>query len=471
MGITRTIFRSLQRKCGHMHGRRLLYIVSSLLVSAFVCSPVAAHDLPINSIMNAFVKVEPRQIDLVVRIPLDLLRGIPFPLKDSRYDVAAAEPAAQIALLLLEDGFVLLENDVHLTPSVSSGRLSPPSDRSFESYESAAALADLSPDPATPIRYDEGSFDVHFTYPISSPESEFKIQSHVAADLSGGALLVLRYIPMDGSSRALVVRSGEGPAPLNPAWYHAAGGFIGLGVDHILTGIDHLLFLFCLVIPVRRVRTLLAVVTAFTLAHSVTLFASAFHLAPRGAWFPPLVEMAIAASIVYTAVENIAGANVRRRWVVACMFGLVHGFGFSNALGQSLQFAGSHLLLSLFSFNIGIEIGQLAVLAFMLPALVLVRRLIAERVGIVTLSSLVALIGAYWMVERWSALYETLWPRPYVDKLASASQWAAVALILLAAVCILSAGLVRKSWPGGSMFEKRWMRRNTLASKTRRGVR
>ncbi len=341
-------------------------------------------------------------------------------------------------MLLLEDGFVLFENDVRLTPSSSIGRLSPPSDRSFESYQTAAKLAYRPPDPATPIFYDKGSFDVHFTYPISSPKSVFKIQSQVAADLGSGAMLAVRYLPVDGSGLAFIIHSGDEPSPLNPPWYHAAGSFIALGVDHILTGIDHLLFLFCLVIPVRRLGALLSVVTAFTLAHSITLFASAFHFAPQGAWFPPFVEMAIAATIVYTAIENIVGANVDRRWLVACMFGLVHGFGFSNALGQSLQFAGSHLLLSLFSFNVGIEIGQLGVLAIMLPALALLRRLVAERQLAVILSSLAALVGAYWIVERWKAFYQAPWPRPDVDTLVGGARWAAVALIVVTVVWMVS---------------------------------
>ena len=228
-------------------------------------------------------------------------------------------------------------------------------------------------------------------------------------------MFTVRYLPVDGSGLAFIIHSGDEPSPLNPPWYHAAGSFIALGIDHILTGIDHLLFLFCLVIPVRRLGALLSVVTAFTLAHSITLFASAFHFAPQGAWFPPFVEIAIAATIVYTAIENIVGANVDRRWLVACMFGLVHGFGFSNALGQSLQFAGSHLLLSLFSFNVGIEIGQLGVLAIMLPALALFSRLVAERQVVVILSSPAALVGAYWIVERWKAFYQAPWPRPDVD--------------------------------------------------------
>jgi len=409
-----------------------------MLFVALVSLPSGAHDLPMNSIMNAFVKVERKQVDLVVRVPVDLLRGVPFPVKDAQYDVGASGSATQLALLLLEDGFVLSENGVRLTPSSSTGRLSPPTDRSFERYESASALADSPPDAATRIAYDKGSFDVHFSYPISSSKSVFKIQTQVAADLGNGAMLTVRYLPMGDTSRALIINSGAEPAALNPAWYHAAGGFILLGIDHILTGSDHLLFLFCLVIPFRRLRGLISVITAFTLAHSITLFASAFHLAPQGAWFPPFVEMAIAASIVYTAIENIFGANLRRRWLVAGMFGLVHGFGFSNALGQSLQFAGSHLLLSLLSFNIGIEIGQLAVLLIMLPGLVLFRRLLPERTGIIILSAVVAVIGGYWIVERWQVLHQMEWPRLEGEAVVAPLRWIVVVLIAFGGFWMLS---------------------------------
>jgi HupE / UreJ protein len=436
--------RSKRKPVFIMRKNRRWPVAALLLTLALAGLPVAAHDLPMNSIMNAFVKVEPRQIDLVVRVPLDLLRGVPFPLKGSQYDVAASEPAAQLALLLLEDGFAIFENGVRLTALSSRGRLSPPSDRSFESYEAAAALVDRPPDATTPIPYDKGSFDIHFTYPISSPQSVFKIQTQVAADLGHGAMLTVRYLPMGDSSRAMIINSGAEPGALNPAWYHAAGGFIVLGIEHILTGLDHLLFLFCLVIPVHRVLRLVSVITAFTLAHSITLFASALHFAPQGAWFPPFVDMAIAASIVYTALENMYGANLRRRWLLAGMFGLVHGFGFSNALGQSLQFAGSHLLLSLLSFNVGIEIGQLGVLAVMLPVLALFRRLVPERTGIIILSAIAALIGSYWIVERWQTLSQQ-WPRLHADAVVTAGLWAGVVLIVVAVAWIFSKRAAHKS--------------------------
>ena len=165
---------------------------------------------------------------------------------------------------------------------------------------------------------------------------------------------------------------------------------MGLGFFHILDGIDHLLFLLCLVIPFRRVIPLITIVTSFTIAHSITLGASAFGYAPSALWFPPLVETLIALSIVFMAFENIVGAKLRRRWLVAFGFGLVHGFGFSFALSESLQYAGAHLVTSLLTFNVGVELGQIAVLLVTVPLLgLLFRHLVPERLGIILLSAII----------------------------------------------------------------------------------
>src|SRR5262249_19093264 len=200
---------------------------------------------------------------------------------------------------------------------------------------------------------------------------------------------------------------------LDPHWYQAALRFVQLGFLHILEGTDHLLFLFCLIIPFRRFRALIAIVTSFTVAHSITLIASAFGLGPEALWFPPLIETLIAVSILYMALENIVGSDLGRRWIITFGFGLVHGFGFSFALKQTLQFAGSHLLTSLLSFNLGVELGQLLVLVLLIPALdLLFKRVVAERIGTIILSTIVAHTAWHWMVERYTTLrqFQFVWP-------------------------------------------------------------
>jgi HupE / UreJ protein len=427
-----------------MSRNRFRFAATVSLLLLLECSLAVAHDLPANTIMSAFVKIEPQQAHLMVRIPVDLLQSFSFPLKGDQYDVLASGPAIQQALRVLGDAFVLSENGVRLTPSESNARLSPPSDRAFQDYDTAVKVTSEPPDPSIGIARGLGFLDARFTYPISSPKSVFKIQSLVAADLGNMTKLTVRYLPLGESSRAMIITGGSGPVALNPAWYQAASGFVVLGVEHILSGIDHLLFLLCLVIPFRRLRGLISVITAFTLAHSVTLIGSAYHLAPTGAWFPPFVETAIACSIVYMALENIVGADLRRRWLITGMFGLVHGFGFSYALGQQLQFAGSHLLVSLFSFNLGIEIGQLFVLALMLPALALFRRVASERVGVIILSAIVAHTGWHWMMERWEVLRQSQWPRLDAAAIVTLARWVAALLLAFGAAQLLAKWVGRK---------------------------
>jgi hypothetical protein len=254
---------------------------------------------------------------------------------------------------------------------------------------------------------------------------------------------VLRFLPPGGAVRAFEFEGDPGLVRLDPRWHQAALRFVGSGFVHILDGTDHLLFLLCLVIPFRRFRPLITVVTAFTVAHSVTLIASAYNLGPDALWFPPLIETLIAVSIVYMALENIVGSKVERRWMIALGFGLVHGFGFSFALRQTMQFAGSHLLTSLLSFNVGVELGQLLVLALLVPALeIIFRFVVAERIGTIIMSALVAHTGWHWMLERGDRLRQFGWPAFTSAQLASAMRWLMVIVILAGVVWLV--GIMRR---------------------------
>ena len=169
-------------------------------------------------------------------------------------------------------------------------------------------------------------------------------------------------------------------------------------------------------------------------------------MAPGALWFPPLIEVLISVSILYMALENIVARRLRRRWLIAFGFGLVHGFGFSFALRETLQFAGSHLLTSLLSFNVGVELGQLLVLVVLVPLLnVLFRRVVDERMGTIILSALVAHTGWHWMIERGDRLRQFRFELPPLDLflLASALRWLMLLLIIGAALWLLR-GLVKR---------------------------
>ena len=434
----------------------LRLIARTLVLAAAVCAPIAqAHEFKLDAVMNAFVKVEPGRAELVVRAPLYLFKSARFPVAGIEVDVTQAAPALKQSLAALQKDITVFENERPLTADSATARLSLPSDRSFGSYEEAVRHIGEPLDPDTHIIIDQGYVDARISYPISSAGSEFSVRTTAAPELGDVLKLALRYLPAGGGAgRAMVITSLAGEVALNPTWTRAASGFVRLGIEHILTGYDHLLFLLCLIVPLRGWRQVVSVVTVFTIAHSFTLLGSAFDLAPTGAWFPPFVETAIAASIVYMALENIVGVRLERRVLVTALFGLVHGFGFSYGLRENFQFAGGHLLVSLFAFNVGIELGQLLVLALMLPILALLRRHVLHgRVGTIVLSALVAHTGWHWMSERAEVLWRSPWPRPDAADLAVTALW--LGLLVLAAGAIGFAlrrvGLVRAS--GGQTVE------------------
>ncbi|MDQ3779624.1 MAG: HupE/UreJ family protein [Chloroflexota bacterium] len=328
----------------------------------------------------------------------------------------------------------------------AAARLALPSDRSFDDYARAvAAIAAPLPE-GTVIYADQGYFDARFSYPIASAASTFTVETGLAPELGESVTLLVRYMPAEGATCAYELTSETGQVVLDPRWHQAAWIFVKSGFWHILGGIDHLLFLLCLVIPYRNPRGLLPVATAFTAGHSITLIAAAYGFVPTGDWFAPLIETLIAGSIVYMALENIIGGSVQRRWLIAGLFGLIHGFGFSSALREDFQFAGSHLLVSLLSFNFGVELGQIAFLLVAVWVLdVLFTTVVAARLGIIILSALIAHTALHWTVDRATALQFVDGPSPLLWLLLGL---AVVAAIQLRAIVRRNRGAASGRWRG-----------------------
>ncbi len=415
----------------------------ALLALAFILVLPArpfAHEVPPSVRVFVFVKPEAERLRLVVRLPVESIRDVEFPLRGPGYlDISRSTPLLADAARIWVADYIEIREDGRRLPTgrVSVVRIALPSDRSFLTYESALAgvtgppLADT-----VSLPWQQAMLDVLLEYPITSATAKLSIHPALA-HLGVRTTTVLRFLTPNESERVFEYVGDPGLVRLDPRWHQSALHFVKLGVAHILGGIDHLLFVLCLVIPFRKPRPLIAIVTSFTVAHSITLIASASGLAPDALWFPPLIEMLIALSIVYMAFENIVGAKVERRWIFAFAFGLVHGFGFSFVLRESLQFAGAHLTTSLVAFNVGVELGQLLVLAVLIPALsLLFKRVVAERAGTILLSALVAHTAWHWMTERYSAFreYEITWPA--FDALLVAQLMRAVALALVIGVAV-----------------------------------
>jgi hypothetical protein len=431
---------------------------SIAVLSVMFSSNARAHEIPNDVTVQAILKPSGDRAHLLVRVPLKAMRDIVFPEKGTGYlDLERTAPILpDAATLWISDFIELYEGNTRLPkPKVVATRISLESDRSFGDYDAALAHITAPPlPPETTVVWNQVMMDVLFDYPIQSDRSDFSIHPALAR-LGLRVLTVLRFMPPTGVVRAFEYDGDPGLVRLDPRWYQAALRFVNLGFFHILDGTDHLLFLFCLVIPFRRFGALIPIVTSFTVAHSITLIASAYNFAPDALWFPPLIETLIAMSIVYMALENIVGtSNVHRRWMITFGFGLVHGFGFSFILRQTMQFAGSHMLTSLLSFNVGVELGQLLVLVLLIPLLeVLFRYVVAERMGTIILSALVAHTGWHWMIDRGSQLSQFRWQWPVITAatLVSLMRWMMV-IVFLAGLLWLVFGVLRR--PAANAVEK-----------------
>jgi hydrogenase/urease accessory protein HupE len=205
------------------------------------------------------------------------------------------------------------------------------------------------------------------------------------------------------STRVLIQLDREakaGPAETPHAPPPSFAGFVKLGVEHILTGYDHLLFLFALLLVTRDFMSALKVITCFTLAHSITLGVATFDLVQVSS---RIVEPLIAVTIIYIGAENVwQRGDPHGRWLLTFAFGLIHGFGFASVLREmGIGVRAGGVAMPLFSFNLGVELGQLVVAAVALPIIWQVRKnkVFLQR-GVPACSVIVALAGAYWFVQR-----------------------------------------------------------------------
>jgi HupE / UreJ protein len=428
-------------------------VTLSLMAALIAVVPLraAAHDIPTDVRVNAFVKPDGQRLSLLIRVPLKAMREVDYPRRGAGLlDLARADAALRnAATLWIADNVELYENGTRLgPPRLVDARVSLESDKSFASYEQALAHVT---GPRLPnnmeLYWEQGLLDALFDYPIGADRSDFSIRPRLER-LGLRTNVVLRFLPPAGVVRAFDLHGDPGLVRLDPRWHQAAWRFVESGFLHILEGTDHLLFLLCLVIPFRRLGQLVLIVTSFTVAHSITLIASAYDLGPDALWFPPLIETLIAISILYMAIENVLGTNLGRRWMITFGFGLVHGFAFSFALRETLQFAGSHLLTSLLSFNLGVELGQLLVLVVLVPVLEnLFRFVVAERLGTIILSLLVGHTAWHWMTERADKLGQFPWPALDASQLAAAIRWLMLLLVLAGLVWVMRGAFRRRTRP------------------------
>jgi len=365
----------------------------------------SAHEIPNDVQVQSFLKQDEQVLRLFIRVPLSAMKEVEFPLVKNLYlDIPNVKPALlQAAELWFADNLKIVQGQQSLgRVNIRSARISLPSNRSFVNYEQALAHVrsenwDLPPQLVWNQQYLDVELEVSAQKNASSIEIDFGLQR-----LAQSVAIDLKFQLLNAEERAFEFNAREGSVVLNPSAWQASWRFMQMGFKHIWSGTDHLLFIACLILTATQWLSLVGVITTFTVAHSVTLIAAAMGYAPSGLWFMPWVELAIAFSILFMALENIWQSDIYRRWLVYTLFGLIHGFGFSFALYESMQFAGTHHVLSLLSFNLGVEAGQLLVLLLGVPVAIWISSQTYARTLTIVISALIAHVAWHWMEERWA---------------------------------------------------------------------
>jgi hypothetical protein len=402
-------------------------------LAALSLSPALAHEIPTDVRVKLYLKSESDGLMVYARVPLEAMRDMSFAERGPGYlDIARVRDQLPDAVSLWLSGDLSFDVAGRQLgpPKLVDVRLALPSDPAFASFATAAGsfseprLAD-----DTELYWEQALLDVMLKHPGVVDDELFITPS--LARLGMRTLTEVGYLAEDGELRSFVFVGDPGRVSLAPGGGSVFATFLLEGFHHVLDGIDHLLFLAALLLPVRRLRPLVVIVTAFTLAHSLTLAASIFDLVPSALWFVPMVEMLVAVSIVFMALENIVLPGLKRRWLIAYGFGLIHGFAFSFALSSTLQLAGDHLAISLLAFNLGIEAAQLLVLVVALVVLRLVLSRLPEKPTVIVLSALIAHSGWHWLTERFAVLqqYSISLPPLGADFLALASRWLMLVLV------------------------------------------
>lgn len=421
----------------------------------------AAGAVPDEVTVTAFARPVGSHLQLLVRVPMVAFGDIQFPERGAENYLDLVQVDAMVpgvAKYRLAPSLEVYENDVLLPrPVVVGTRVALESDQSFSSYNRALAhFSDPPIDAGTNVFWRQAWLDILFEYPIRSERSDFSIRFSLA-HLGARVTTDLTFLAPDGAIRSLSYSGDPGLIRPDPGRYEAALQFLQRGLFHFLKSSDYLLFVFCLVFPLRRLEESFPVAAAFVCASSVTFFASAFGLAPSGLWFQPLIETAIPASILFLALANIAGWLASDRRVVSSLaFGLLLGFGFSFGLGSEIQFAGAHPVVSALAFDVGVQLGFAAALAVLIPSIqLLVRFTRFQPMERVVPSVLAAHTAWHWMTERWDRLVLFRFQWPVIDAvfLAAALRWLMI-LLLLAGGARFIAGIVRsKSHAEGRSHE------------------
>jgi hypothetical protein len=401
---------------GPLARRRLVASLRAILLFVVIAVSRSAaangNDLPQEIVVQGFVKLEDGRAEALVRVPLILLSNLTLPKRGPGYlDLANIEPRLRQAAALVGRQVELSSSGATLTPLIREMQLALPFDRSFASYSMALAHIQGPPLPVTTdIFATQGYFDVHFEYTLPANATNLWIRLNVPPEVAQRIRLRVDYLAADAPPRPFEISGDLGWVPLDPRWYEAGWFFVKLGFIDAFA-VDRLVFLLALVAPFRSFRGAVALAIMFAALQALTLTASA-----EGAlsdlevgWLPLLCNCGLAASMVLLAIGNLAVPTLRRRWLISAVAGALAGFGLGRLLSDAAPFAGTHSLVAVASFDVGVVFGTIvsAVIAFAALRLVF-RRILGPPLGVVVLSAVIGHVAWHGMMDNAGELWRLL---------------------------------------------------------------
>lgn len=415
----------------------------------FATGRTLPEDVTVKAFLRPTAALKGPRLQVLMRVPLVALNDIQFPSRGSGYiDFSRVDQVLPgVARYWLANSLEVFEEGIRLPrPEVSEIRLSPFSDLSYRSFDEALAhttgprLTD-----STDAFLTQLWFDVLFEYPIRSEHSAFSVNPRFAR-LGVRVATNLTFLGPGAPPREFEFSGDPELIRLEPRAWETATRFFHWGALHLFHGSDYLLFLVCAVLPFRRLRDALIPTAAFAVTSAIGFAGVVLGQVPDGFWFPPLIHTLIAALIVYSALENIAGiVPAGRRAVITLISGLFFGFDFAFGYLAKAQFAGAWHGFAAASFDAGTIACLTAVVVIVVPTLRLVLRFTPEsRTEIIVLSVLAAHTAWHWMTERAAVFSRYPIRLPAMDAVfvATAMRWGVV-FVLLAGAAWFAAGYLK----------------------------
>lgn len=446
---------SLQRRLSVWTTLRLLAL---LLAWTFPATAPSAHEVPADVRVTAYLKPEGDVLQMMIRVPMDAMQEVEFPLRGPGFlEISRADDALRGAVKLwITDNLDVFENGEALpTPTTSAVRVTLPSDRSFDRHETAGAVFSaprLTDD--MDLVWRQLLLDAVLEFPIRSETSEFAVEPRFER-MGMRVNTTLIVMGPEGEARRFELHGNPGVVHLDPRPGQVAARFLRAGFWQVPGGASHVLFLLCLLLPFRRPQAMAVLVGAFAAGCVVALAGAAFNFMPTRLWFPPLMEALVAASIVGVAIDAVFGSTLQRRWMLAFVAGIAHGYAMSFLLGEEHQFAGAHATLALASYDLGVILGIAATALLAGAALgLLFARAASDRLGVIVLSVLIGHVAWHWMVD--SAVIVSMYPMPVIDALFLAGLTRALlAALILGGAMYLVAQVTSRDTAGGDAVRER----------------